>query len=332
MSVRPRGRTPRKQTVEGGILFGGAITCFVAAVNSLGDGKVTSGLVLLSVTWLLGTLGFLLMHGVRNRWRWGSLAVVASLALGGALAMIGYLQTRPRNPLNPTVVQPELQRAATAREDAGSAQPPKSARRVAPGALPRQTDTAGVSPRGQRPGTATRTTVKKPMSNAASPSASQRTPLIGAGARVTQRNVSGPNVIAGGDVTINPRPDPNLPTVVYDAGGYKHVSRPAAGQFSVEPGESAAFPKIKSLNEDKRWKPLAELCETEISAFPEWLTPYLFAGVAYANLGDRANATERLKYFNEHARDIPEYADWVVQSTRLLEQLRGQPKPGAPAG
>lgn len=275
-------------------------------------GQVMAGRVLLVVAWLFGMLGVFSVKSIRDRWRWGALAAIF---LGGALWVTDYLVGRSAISASPAVTQSRRPHAVVAENRDSPPPPPQEREKPTRG---RSVETAVPTPKA-----ASKPTV-------VSPSASQRAPLIPSGVKVTQKNVSGPNVIAGGDVTINPEVNPYAPVVTYEFNGFKHVSRPAAGEFTAESGESEAFRKIMSLNEARNWKALAELCETEIRTTPEWLTPYLFAGVAYANLGDLEKATERLEHFNKHANGVPDYAGSYAESTRLLEQLRGQAKPSAP--
>ena len=54
------------------------------------------------------------------------------------------------------------------------------------------------------------------------------------------------------------------------------------------------------------------------SETPEWLTPYLCAGVAHANLGDCDQAIRRLEHVERMAASNPEYS----AATRVLNQLR----------
>ena len=104
-----------------------------------------------------------------------------------------------------------------------------------------------------------------------------------------------PNIVADGPVTINPPQDPNAPVVFYDPNGAKHTQ--IGNKFILEDGRRTAFDTIRLLHDSRKWAELAEVCEEEIKATPEWLTPYLYAGVAHANLGDLATARKRLEEF-----------------------------------
>jgi hypothetical protein len=60
-----------------------------------------------------------------------------------------------------------------------------------------------------------------------------------------------------------------------------------------------------------------ELCEEQIQKTPEWLTPYLCAGVANANL-DRFDEAIRLEYVEKMAASNPEYS----AAARVLNEVR----------
>lgn len=281
MSKKAHGKILRS---ENG-LFVLAVTCFVPAVQNLG--KALAGRVLLVATWVLVTLGFFLTEGIRKKWRRGGLAIALSFSLGCLLLVVGYMGGRPATSISPTVARPGVDSVVPAEGRTHQPQPP-------------------LEPR-----TASRAGVKSPVPSQA--------PLIGPGAKVVQdsRNaVDSPNVIAGGDVTINPPANTNEWTVRYEFNGRKHKQR--VGEITMEDGEVLVFQKIKSLYDAQNWKSLVEVCEAETRAVPEWLTPYLYAGVGYGNLGERERAIQYLEYVEKHAAGDPMYAD----ATRLLKQLR----------
>jgi hypothetical protein len=72
------------------------------------------------------------------------------------------------------------------------------------------------------------------------------------------------------------------------------------------------------LHNAQQWQQLAELCDHQIEATPTRLTPYLFGGVAYANLGNRQKAVSLLEHVVEGAGSDPAYQE----ARPLLEQLR----------
>lgn len=110
----------------------------------------------------------------------------------------------------------------------------------------------------------------------------------------------------------------NETTVVsYDFDGRKHVKQ--GHSFRVIAGdECEIFQKLQDLERELNWTAVRDLCEIQIEKTPEWLTPYLCAGVAHANLGQGREAIRRLEYVEQRAGDNPLYA----AATRILNQLR----------
>lgn len=90
-------------------------------------------------------------------------------------------------------------------------------------------------------------------------------------------------------------------------------------------GEFAVFQILKELEKQQHWVAVRDLCEEQIQKTPEWLTPYLCAGVAHANLAEYDEAIRRLEYVERMAASNPEYS----VATRVLKQLR---KERFPAG
>jgi hypothetical protein len=79
--------------------------------------------------------------------------------------------------------------------------------------------------------------------------------------------------------------------------------------------------KMFQLQEESKFKDLVELCEAEKIKTPEWLTPYLLCGIAYANTGNHELAIENIKYVTETAPGDPSYQ----QATELLRTLESSP-------
>jgi hypothetical protein len=82
--------------------------------------------------------------------------------------------------------------------------------------------------------------------------------------------------------------------------------------------ELAVFQTIQKLNNEHAWRELRDVCEAQIKKTPNWLTPHLYSGVANANLGDLAQAEERLQFVVGNAGSDPSYAD----ASRLLAQIK----------
>ena len=105
--------------------------------------------------------------------------------------------------------------------------------------------------------------------------------------------------------------------VSYDFDGRKHVKQ--GYSFRVISGdECEIFQKLQELERELNWTAVRDLCEIQIEKTPEWLTPYLCAGIAHANLGQGREAIRRLEYVEKRAGDNPLYA----AATRVLNQLR----------
>ena len=100
------------------------------------------------------------------------------------------------------------------------------------------------------------------------------------------------------------------------AGG--HRQNMGGGRVVLNVGkESGVFQNIVSLHNEKNWSALKDMCENQIKETPAWLTPYLFSGIANANLGNLAVAKERLQFVVEKAGSDPNYSD----AARILAQI-----------
>jgi hypothetical protein len=107
------------------------------------------------------------------------------------------------------------------------------------------------------------------------------------------------------------------PVVTYDFDGVKHVQQGHTFR-AITGDEHETFQELQELERQHNWPAVRDLCEIQIEKTPEWLTPYLCAGVAHANLGQRKEAIRRLEYVEKAAAGNPLYA----AATRILNQLR----------
>jgi hypothetical protein len=115
-----------------------------------------------------------------------------------------------------------------------------------------------------------------------------------------------------GESSMSPKP-----VVTYDFNGVKHVHQ--GHSFRAVSGEEyEIFQELQELERQHDWPAVRDLCEAQIEKTPEWLTPYLCAGVAHANLGRRIEAMRRLEHVEKAADGNPLYA----AATRILAQLR----------
>jgi hypothetical protein len=114
--------------------------------------------------------------------------------------------------------------------------------------------------------------------------------------------------------------------VTYDFDGVKHVQQGHSFR-AVTGDEHEMFLELQELERQQNWPAVRDLCEAQIEKTPEWLTPYLCAGVAHANLGRAKEAMRRLEHVERLAGDNPMYS----AAARILQQLR-RDAGGAPAG
>jgi hypothetical protein len=136
---------------------------------------------------------------------------------------------------------------------------------------------------------------------------------------------SGPNSpgIVGdhNQLTINPDVNPNAPVVTYDFNGTKREVSYALGyavDISNKTPQNDAFRAMEKVQHDEQWQLLREISEQEMKKTPEWLTPYLFAAVASAQLGEIEKAIQLLDYVREKAAGRLDYA----QAEKLRAEIR----------
>ena len=118
-------------------------------------------------------------------------------------------------------------------------------------------------------------------------------------------------------VTITKTPNPHAATVWYDFNGVKRIQEGASFE-AILGKEYTVFPRFEQLYTERKWRELIELCVEQITKYPEWLRPYLFAGVGYANLDKKDKAIERLEYVEKKAGNNKAYED----ASRLMHLLR----------
>lgn len=136
-------------------------------------------------------------------------------------------------------------------------------------------------------------------------------------------SVSAPGGIAigrdnlGTAIVTNPPVNPYAPVFTYDFNGARRTRTPQG--TSVETGEEwDDFQKMKELHDRRDWVALLTLAEERIKKTPEWLTPYLFAGIALANTGRHTDAIRQLEHVVAKSGGAEEYKD----AARILQGLR----------
>ena len=107
------------------------------------------------------------------------------------------------------------------------------------------------------------------------------------------------------------------PAITYDFNGVKHIQQ-GHNFRAISGDEFAVFQVLKTLEAQGNWAEVRDLCEVQILKTPEWLTPYLCAGVAHANLGNVEEAIVLLEHVESLAADNPDY----LAATRILNELR----------
>ena len=120
-------------------------------------------------------------------------------------------------------------------------------------------------------------------------------------------------------VILNPVTMEPKPAITYDFNGVKHIQQ--GHNFRAINGEEfGVFQVLNELEKQGAWVEVRDLCEAQIQKTPEWLTPYLCAGVAHANLGQVEEAIRRLEHVERVASDNSDYS----AATRILKELRNQ--------
>jgi len=103
----------------------------------------------------------------------------------------------------------------------------------------------------------------------------------------------------------------------YDFNGARREQRP--GHIGVTAGaEVDTFQQMRSLHDEKRWLELLSRAEEQIMRTPDWLTPYMYSGIANANLGNKTAAIDRLTLVQQQAAADPSYAE----AGRILKELQ----------
>jgi len=117
--------------------------------------------------------------------------------------------------------------------------------------------------------------------------------------------------------------NPNAAVKTYNCYGWARIVSPGASSMFVNKSEDETFryEKLSSLNNQKKFNELLTECRVQIKTAPEWLTPYLFSGLAYIGLGDRTKAKEMLDEFDSKTGpaysegDCKGMADFIRQRT-----------------
>jgi len=103
-------------------------------------------------------------------------------------------------------------------------------------------------------------------------------------------------------------------------GGHREGS---AGSMKLTIGiEVNVFQELTRLEHEKKFDDIVSVATVQIAKTPDWLTPYLFRGVAYTNLGELQKAANDFRYVVKMSAGDPKYA----QAQTLLNQIEQQLK------
>lgn len=95
------------------------------------------------------------------------------------------------------------------------------------------------------------------------------------------------------------------------------------GNFVATLGrETEVFKKMDELIKQKNYPELIKICKEQITETPEWLTPYLYLGAAYAETGNKNKAIEMFEYVQKNAYGNPKYS--IVNE--FLKELKSELK------
>jgi len=116
--------------------------------------------------------------------------------------------------------------------------------------------------------------------------------------------------------------DPTAPVITYFYNGEQRISRPGqiiGGDPSVATHKT--FEKMQAAQSANDWQSLNAICDDAIKESPKWLTPYLFKGLAIANLGKPSEAVPLLEDVRKKADGNMDYGPLVKQADELLQKL-----------
>ena len=106
---------------------------------------------------------------------------------------------------------------------------------------------------------------------------------------------------------------------MYEFNGARRES--VGGSHTVVAGEEfAVFQNIDKLAKSGELKQLITLCEQQTQKTPEWLTPFFYLGLAYADMGEREKAITNFEHVIRNAPGDPNY----VQAIGILQQIKSQ--------
>ena len=124
------------------------------------------------------------------------------------------------------------------------------------------------------------------------------------------------NTQSVGNITINPDINPNRPVVTYDFNGATRTTTPGGSSVVIDDDVNLVA-ILDALQSQKQWDETLRLCKDAINRKPGWLTPYMAAGIAYANKGDKNSAIKMFQHVVKESGGNDEYSE----ARRLLNLL-----------
>lgn len=108
--------------------------------------------------------------------------------------------------------------------------------------------------------------------------------------------------------------------VSYDLiGNRRESSGPGMINFIDNTPENAAYRELSLLQDNRNFAEIIKLCNQWIKRNPNWHTPFVFRGVAYANLGKKDLAIMDWEYAIKFNDNDPEY-DKIKELLRKIKQ------------
>jgi len=111
--------------------------------------------------------------------------------------------------------------------------------------------------------------------------------------------------------------DPNHAVKAYTPDGQVRSTRPGYVTMGDDPSQEV-FKQFVQLQKAQDWISLLALAKAQFTARPTWITPYAFAAVADAHLGNRAECNQNAKYLIDEAGDNPDYASIKADVSKIL--------------
>lgn len=111
---------------------------------------------------------------------------------------------------------------------------------------------------------------------------------------------------------------------IYDRWEYDGSRRETHGGTTniTEGHEIEIFQQIIDLEKKQDFASMINLCLLQIEETPDWLTPYFYLGVAYANTGRLEEAAEKMQYVIDNSFGDPAYS----HVAKLLKKIRDHMK------